>query len=88
MSTPSAWMRRGSLPSWQGAWGAADPDPPKATPVSEALLPGGWRVRYVILAFARWTEEPDLGDFERHGASNLTLDVCAPLPAPFWTTRR
>ena len=53
----------------EAKWGAADPGEilPKLRAASEALLPGGWRVRYVIFAksFARRTEEADLVDLER-----------------------
>ncbi len=53
----------------EAKWGVADPDEvlPKLRAASEVLLPGGWRVRYVIFAksFARWTEETDLVDLER-----------------------
>ena len=53
----------------EAKWGAADPGEilPKLRAASEALLPGGWRVRYVIFAksFVRRTEEADLIDVER-----------------------
>jgi Archaea bacterial proteins of unknown function. len=53
----------------EAKWGAADPGEilPKLRAAAEALLPEGWRVRYVIFArsFTRRTEEADLTDVGR-----------------------
>ena len=57
--------------------------------VALETMPGGWRVSYVIFAKClTGGTVADLVDFERLMKLLTTLDVCAPLPVPFWTTRR